>query len=185
MTRNLSFLILAVVLVIVIAMIGLYFASRLRASARTRWEDLLMSLVAIDRTGVDRVALDAIDPSGERRTDQLARELEPNEIWKLLGGIDGIKKLEMNSHVLIEMAAFLQRSVPEAAVVAEDLRLQAKELEWHVERLRMAHEQGSLEFHIPTYAQNAAITYYLMEQRLQALCQRKNVPTFRFVQKAH
>jgi hypothetical protein len=49
----------------------------------------------------------------------------------------------------------------------------------------MAAEQGSLEFHIGTYAQNAAIAYYLMEQRLQALCQRTNVPTFRPLQRTH
>ena len=96
-----------------------------------------------------------------------------------------MRHMEANSRVLVEMAAYLQRSYPEAAAVAEELRLQAKELEWHVGRLRMAEEQGSLEFHINTYAQNAAIAYYLMEQRLQALCQRKNMPSFRPLQGTH
>jgi hypothetical protein len=73
------------------------------------------------------------------------------------------------------MASYLQRTYPDAAAVAEELRLQAKELELYVGRLKMADEQGSLEFHIATYAQNAAIAYYLMEQRLQELCQRANV----------
>jgi hypothetical protein len=155
---------------------------RLRASTKTEWEALLESLIAIDREGVDTVALDAIESSGQRRLDQLARELEPNEIWRLLGGLEGVKRLELNSQVLVEMAAYLQRSHPEAAAVAEELRLHAKELELHVGRLRMADEQGSLEFHIPTYAQNAAITYYLMEQRLQALCQQTNMRTFRTLQ---
>jgi hypothetical protein len=80
------------------------------------------------------------------------------------------------------MASHLQRSYPDAAGVAEELRLQAKELELYVERLRMADEQGSLEFHIATYAQNAAIAYYLMEQRLQALCQQAKVQSFRPLQ---
>jgi hypothetical protein len=90
-----------------------------------------------------------------------------------------VKRLESNSRVLVEMAAYLQRSHPKAAAVAEELRVHARELELHVGRLRMAEEQGSLEFHIATYAQNAAIAYYLMEQRLQALCQQTNVRTFR------
>jgi hypothetical protein len=133
------------------------------------------NLIAIDREEVDAVALDAIEPSGKRRTDRLARELEPDEIWKRLGGLDGVKRLESNSQVLVEMASYLQRTYPDAAAVAEELRLQAKELELYVGRLKMADEQGSLEFHIATYAQNAAIAYYLMEQRLQELCQRANV----------
>src|SRR5260370_28222593 len=174
MSRNLSFLFLAGVLIAVILVIGVRYALRLRASTKTEWEALLKSLIAINRDGVDTVALDAIESSGQRRTDRLARELEPEQIWKLLGGLDGVKRLESNSRVLVEMAAYLHRSHPEAAAVAEELRLHAKELELQVSRLRMADEQGSLEFHIPTYAQNAAIAYYLMKQRLQALWHQKN-----------
>jgi hypothetical protein len=106
----------------------------------------------VPREGVDTVALDAIESSGQRRTDKLAREPESDEIWKLLGGLDGVKRFGSNSRVLVEMAAFLQRSQPEAAAVAEDLRVYGRELELHVGRLRMADEQGSLGFHIATYA---------------------------------
>jgi hypothetical protein len=181
MSGNLfPFLLLAGVLIVAIVAIGGYYSWRIKKSARAGWEDLLKRLVAIDHNGVDTVALDAIEPSGNRRTDGLARELEPDRIWELLGGLEGIQRLETNSRVLVDMAAYLQRTYPEAAV-AEELRLQARELEWHVGRLRMADEQGSLEFHIGTYAQNAAIAYYLMEQRLQALCQRANVPSFRLL----
>jgi hypothetical protein len=175
----LPFLLLAGVLIVAILGIGGYYVWRIRKSGETGWEELLKRLIAIDRSGVDSVALDAIEPSGNRRADLLARELEPDRIWKLLGGLEGVERLESNSRVLVDMATYLQRSYPEAAALAEELRLQARELEWHVGRLRMAAEQGSLEFHIGTYAQNAAIAYYLMEQRLQALCQRKNVPSFR------
>jgi hypothetical protein len=186
MTENiLSFLILAGLLIVAILGTGGYYFWRSRQFPREGWEDLLQRLTAIDHNGVDTVALDAIESSGQRRTDTLARELEPNEIWKLLGGLDGVKRLESNSRVLVEMAAYLQRSYPEAATVAEELRLQAKELEFHVGRLRMADEQGSLEFHIATYAQNAAIAYYLMERRLQVLCQQTNVQPFRPLQGTH
>jgi hypothetical protein len=183
MSRNLSFLFLAGVLIAIILVIGIRYALRVRSSTKTEWDALLESLIAIDRQRIDAVALDAIESSGQRRSDRLARELNPDEIWKLLGGLNGVQRLESNSRVLVEMAAYLQRSHPEAAAVAEELRLHAKELELQVDRLRMADEQGSLEFHIPTYAQNAAVAYYLMEQRLQALCQRTNVRSFRTLQK--
>jgi len=55
------------------------------------------------------------EQSGQRRTDKLARELQPNEIWNLLGGLDGVKSWSRNSRVLVEMAGYLQRSYPEAA----------------------------------------------------------------------
>jgi len=185
MSRNLSFLFLAGLLIAAVLAVGIYYALRLRASINSEWEALLGTLIVIDRSGVDTVALDAIQPSGQRRTDRLARELQPEEIWRLLGELDGVKRLESNSRILVEMAAYLQRSYPEAAEVAEELRLQAKDLELQVSRLKMADEQGSLEFHIPTYAQNVAIAYYLMEQRLQALCQQTKVRTFRPLQGAH
>ncbi len=181
----LPFLLLTGVLIVAIVGTGGYYFWRLRKSARAGWEDLLQRLIAIDHSGVDTVALDAIEPSGKRRTDGLATELDPDRIWELLGGLEGVQRLGANSRVLVDMAAYLQRSYPEAAAVAEELRLQAIELEWHVGWLRMAAEQGSLEFHINAYAQNAAIAYYLMEQRLQALCQRTNLPTFRPLQGTH
>lgn len=176
---SLSFLVLASILIVAVIGGSGYYSWRLRRSARSEWGQLLKRLIEIDREGVDTVALDAIEPSGERRVDDLARELEPERIWELLGGLEGVERLETNSRVLIEMAAYLQRSYDQAAAVAEELRLQARELEWHVERLRLAAQQGSLEFHIGTYAQNAAIAYYLMERQLQTFCQRMNLPAFR------
>ena len=180
-----SFLVLSGVLIVSILGVGGYYSWQLRKSASAGWKELLKRLLTIDQTGVDAVALDAIEPSGNRRTDGLARELEPEKIWELLGGLDGVQRLENNSRVLVDMASYLQRSYAEAAVLAEELRLQAKELEWQVGRLKMAAEQGSLEFHIGTYAQNAAIAYYLMEHRLQAFCQRANLPAFRPIAGAH
>jgi len=179
------FLLLTGVLIVAILGTAGYHSWRLRKSARAGWEDLVKRLISVDRDGVDTVALDAIEPSGERRTDGLARALEPDRIWQLLGGLEGVEDIEANSRVLVDMAAYLQRTYPEAAAVAEELRLQAMELERYVGMLRMAAEQHSLEFHISAYAQNIAIGYYLMEQRLHALCQKANMPTHRQLQGTH
>lgn len=148
------------------------------SSPKMEWEALFKKLTPIDWHGVVHVALDAVDESGHRRTDKRARKLGPKEIWTLLGEIDGIKKLELNGRVFVEIAIYLQKLHPEAATAVRELRLQARELEWHVGRLKMAEEEGSLEFHVPTYAQNAAIGYYLMEIRLRSLCQQINLCVF-------
>jgi hypothetical protein len=179
-----SFLLVAgIVFAVLIAITGYYLWRRVQTSKRS-WEQLMARLIAVDRDGIAAVALDAIEPSGRRRTDELARELKPEQIWKLLGGLDGVEVLEKNSHVLIEIAMHLQRWYPEAATTAEELRLQARELEWHVGRLRMAADKGHLEFHFASYAQNATIGYYLMTQRLLALYHKSKLPMFADLEKA-
>ena len=110
--------------------------------------------------------------------------IDGERLRKLLGGVDGVEVLEKNSHVLIEIAVHLQRWYPEAAVTAEELRLQARELEWHVGRLRMAADKGHLEFHFASHAQNATIDYYLMTQRLLVLYHKSNFPMFADLDKA-
>ena len=155
-----------------------YYLWRRAQSSKRDWEQLMGRLILVDQKGIDRVALDTIEPSGRRRTDELARELTADQIWQMLGGLDGVEILEKNSHVLVEMAMHLQRWYPEAAVAAEDLRLQAKELQWHVERLRMAADKGHLEFHFASYAQNATVDYYLMTQRLVAFAETKPLPPY-------
>jgi hypothetical protein len=49
MSRNLSFLFLAGVLIAVILVVGIRYALRLRASTKTDWDALLESLIAIYR----------------------------------------------------------------------------------------------------------------------------------------
>jgi hypothetical protein len=179
-----SFLLVAGVLfAALIAVAVYYFWQRVQTSKRS-WEQLMARLIAVDRNGIAVVALDAIEPSGRRRTDELARELNSEQIWKLLGGLDGVEVLEKNSHVLIEIAVHLQRWYPEAAVTAEELRLQARELEWHVRRLRMAADKGHLEFHFASHAQNATIDYYLMTQRLLVLYHQSNLSMYADLDKA-
>lgn len=177
MNRSLViFLVVACGLIATLISVGFYYFRRIRVSPDHQWESLLGQLVEINRVGLKRVALDSIEPSGQRRTDELARELEPDQIWELLGGIEGIEKLDGNSKVLIAMAEYLQRTYPETNDVAQELRQQAADLKWQAERLRMAVDQGTIEFHVSTYAPNVAIHYFLMEQRLKAICERVNIP---------
>ena len=178
-----SFLLVAGAVFTLLVAITVYYQWRRAQMSTKSWEQLMARLIAVDRDGIAAVALDAIEPSGRRRTDELARELTPEQVWKLLGGLDGVEILEKNSHVLVEMAMHLQRWYPEEAAAAEELRLQAKELEWHVDKLRMAADKGHLEFHFASYAQNATIDYYHMTQRLLALCRKNMMPMFAEIDK--
>ena len=143
----------------------------------------MQRIVPVDRHAIELVALDAVEPSGELRPEEHPRELGRQDIWKLLDGMEGINRIESNSRVLIEMAAYLQRWHPEAAEIAEELRLEANRLEWHVQRLRAAESNHCLDLHFHSYGQRAAVSYYLMLQRVLALYQHSQEALFGDVQR--
>jgi hypothetical protein len=177
---------LGLVGIVFVALLGITLVHwrRLRISRRKSWEELLSQLVSVDRQAIEVVALDAVLPSGERRTDEKARELGRREIWNFLGGMDGMDRIANNSRVLIEMATYLHHWHPEALDTAEELRLEARKLEWHVDRLRAAQRNKCLELHFHFYGQNAAISYYLMLQRLFVLYAHSRRELFGELQKS-
>jgi len=156
---------------VVLIVVGLVYAWRLRKSSKSTWEELMNQIVPINRRDLEAVALDAVDSSGQRRSDEHRRELGRKEIWNLLGGMDGIRRMENNSRVLIEMAAYLERWHPEAAVIAEEIRLEARRLNWHARWLHEAEKNDCLELHFHSYGQNAAVSYYTMVRKTIALFQ--------------
>src|ERR1017187_8349712 len=132
----------------------------------------LRRLTWIDREAIATIALDALGPLDERGNPRPQNEsfaLEPDTIWKLLGGLDGLEVVERNCRVLVDLATYLQRYYPEALVVAEQLRLNAREIEWHVGRLKGAARTGNLRSSFTDYAQRAVVTYYRMPRLLLAL----------------
>lgn len=86
--------------------------------------------------------------------------------------------------MLIDLAFYVQQWYPEALAVTEQLRLSAREIEWHVGRLKSAAQTGKLENSILMNAQRVAVTYYLMTQRLLTLYERGNFPMLAELQKA-
>ena len=92
--------------------------------------------------------------------------------------------MKANCEVLIDLAFYIQQWYPEALVVAENLRLNAREIEWHVGRLRSAEKTGKLESAFPMYAQRAVATYYLMTRQVLALYEQGNHSMLVELQKA-
>ena len=126
----------------------------------------MKKLVRLDSSKLASVALSVLHESGEGGSASEPPEFDPSTIWELIGGIQGLEVMKNNSRVLIELAAHLQSYYPEAVQVAEELRLDARELEWHVERLRGAAKTGNLQVSIPDYAQQAAAIYFRMSRQL-------------------
>lgn len=179
-----SFLLAAAVLTISLTGVAAYYFRRSRQTPASSWQELLGRLSVVNRSSVAQIALDAIDESGGRRTDDGAKQLDSEQIWKLIGGLEGLEILEQNSLVLVDIACYVQQWYPEALAAADELRRNAREIEWHVHRLRKANESGEIEGWFANYAQNAIATYYLMTRRVLALYEANNLPMMGDLQKA-
>lgn len=167
-------------------LVGIAASSYRRAnkSSKRDWEHLLSRLMVVDRSSIAEVALDVIDESGQPRRDEGSAVLEPDQIWKLVGGLKGLEALEANCAVLIDLAFYVQQWYPEALAVAEHLRMSAREIEWHIGRLRAAQKRGNLESAYAMYAQPAVATYYLMTRRVLALYEEGHFAMLSDLQKA-
>lgn len=172
------------VLFVVLTSVAGHFYRRSRRSSRVSWGDLVQRLIWVDPKIVEQIALDLVSHSGKADEDPDQERLEPSSIWGMIGGLNGLENLKSNGQVLIDMATHLQRSYPEALLVAEELRLYARELDWHVGRLEGAAKTGNLEISFPFYAKRAIATYYKMTRQLLELYHQKNLPMFAQLEKA-
>jgi hypothetical protein len=172
------------ILTLFLTLVAWHFLFRVRQSSRLNWESIVQRLVWVDPKIVARIALDLVNESGQAEEAPGRERLEPTRIWEMIGGLDGLEKLKANSRVLIDLATHLERSYPDALVVAEELRLDARELEWHVGRLEGAAGTGNLEISFPFYAQRAIVAYYKMTRQVLALYEGKHSPFFAYLEKA-
>jgi len=177
--REMVFLAATGVFVTALLGVATYFLLRARRISRDAWSSLLGRLKQIDREKFTRVALDLLDDDGLQR-----EHLDPETIFEMIGGMNGLDALEENCDVLVDLAAYVQRWYPEALLLAEDLRLNAREIKWHIGRLRGASQTGHLREQFPMYAQRAVATYYLMTRSLLVLYEGVRLPEFAELQHA-
>lgn len=185
--RSIYFVVAFVAFLSVLLGVGAYYYIRYRRKQRYpygNFESLLKRLTAVDRDNVALIARDLVDESGHRRTDEDDLDLDPSQIYLLIGGLKGLQVLEKNCAVLVDLAFYVQQWYPEALALAEQLRVNAREIEWHVGRLKVAAETGKLESSFADNAQKAITTYYLMTRRVLALYEQLKVPGFIELQRA-
>lgn len=140
---------------------------RLRSA---NWELLVAKIHAVPRQGLEMVALDNLQPC----VNQL--QLEPPDMWQLLGGIEGLEHMRENAQILITLAAYVQRwNYAEATIVAERMRRDAVRLKRAVLHIRLEMFLRSKWLRVPFYVHEAATSYYLMTRRLLALYESSHV----------
>lgn len=174
--RQMLFLIAVAAFLAILLGVAVYYLLRSRRAARNAWALLLGRLQQIDRDNFAAVALDLLEDSDA--------QLDPNRIFEMIGGMSGLDALEQNCDVLIDLAAYVQRWYPDALQIAEELRLNAREIKWHIGRLRGASQTGHLREQFPVYAQRAVATYYLMTRSLLVLYEGVHLPEYAELQRA-
>jgi hypothetical protein len=145
-----------------------------RKQARRDWHELVAGVHRLDFEGVSEVALDYLTP----HRGQI--DLEPDRIWKLLGGYDGLRKMRENADIMLALAAYAQQwNFEEATIVTERMRHDAALLRRSVRRVELGMIPSMLfrrfRFTIPLEAQEASSAYYLMRQRLLSLYETSHV----------
>ena len=151
-------------LLLVIIGIQLRFFLRRRSQQNTTWNTLLARIEPLNFADLERIAKAYLEPRG----NQL--ELQPQAMWRLLGGADGLPRLRRNAEVMLDLAVFVQRwNFEDATVVAEIMRRDAARLQKAITQIEMAMLLRRQNLRIPFYIHEASAAYYLMRQRLLAL----------------
>ncbi len=162
MTFTLLFLSIAV-----LGPVAFLLASRKKTQlAGVSWDDLIGKLEAVPIEGITRVAIDYLQP----RKGQLA--IETDEMWMLVGGDDGLRRMQANADVLIALAGFAQQwNFQESVIVGERMRRDGLALRRAARRVSVGLLFGHGKTEGPFSVQEAASAYYLMRERLLALYQ--------------
>jgi len=164
-----AFLLLGVV---ALALVGAALWSQfstMRVDQRS-WVDLVSALKPIEFDHIRSVARDYLDPRGGQIS------LEPPELWLMLGGKEGLRRMRENAKLMLALAALAQQwNFDEGVIVTERIRRDALRLRKSVRRVEMALTFHSVMRHsatlIPFHLHEAASAYYLIRQRLLALYQ--------------
>ena len=154
------------VAVLLLAVIGFQvrFVLRRRAQQNTTWNALVARIEPLNFADLETIAKAYLEP----HANQL--ELQPQAMWRLLGGADGLPRLRRNAEVMLDLAVFVQRwNFEDATVVAEIMRRDAARLQKAINQIEMAMLLRRHSLHIPFYIHEASAAYYLMRQRLLAL----------------
>ena len=135
---------------------------------------LLAALAPVDMHGLACVAREFLEP----QRDQIG--MEPEIIWRLLGGDLGLKRMRSNADLLLALAALAsQWNEQEGAIVAERMRRDALRLRSALRQVKLGMLAQLVTGHhwisVPFQLQEAASSYYLMRQRLLALIEASHV----------
>jgi hypothetical protein len=156
------FIFVALSLIVTSALICVQAKARRLAGAD--WNTLVARIQPVPFEALEKVALDNLQPRGRQL------QLEANEIWELVGGLEGLKRMNQNADLMIQLAAYVRVwNFDEAVIVAERIRQDAIILKRALHQIKLQRVFRSYRLRVPFYAHQGATAYYLMTRRILAL----------------
>jgi hypothetical protein len=193
--RSLYFFVALFSFLISIVGIGTYYYvnnRRRRLYPYGNWDELIERIVPIDHQSLERIAATSAAAAdfpvagnfapGPHLQPAYVEPADPEAIWQTLGGMPGIDVMEKNCAVLVDLVFYVQQWYPEALLIAEQLRLNAREVEWHIGRIRAAAKSGRPP--ATEYLQQAAAIYYRMACEVLNLYEQAHLPGLADLQRA-
>ncbi len=160
---------LLTVLLISVAVYQVRFTARRRKYART-WQEVLSRLEHLNIDGLRLIADNYLHP------DEQQLRLEPEMMWVLAGGMEGMKQLLKNAELLLELAVIAEQwNQVEGIIIAEMLRRDTVRIRKAVRHIRMAVLWNGTSLNAPFHVQEAVSAYYLMRGRLLGLYRNAHV----------
>lgn len=155
---------LMVCLLVGLVVVQLWFSARRQKLTTATWESTLSRVEEVNLAGLQEIANLYLQP------DKNQLRIEPNEMWKILGGFRGLRRLQSNADAMLTLASFAERwDATDGKVVSEFMRRDASRLRkavWQVE-LSLVYGFGSVR--APFAMQEAIAVYILMRLRLLGL----------------
>lgn len=161
-----TFFSVLMVLLVSVVLIQFRFVYNRRQLSKQTWRSLLLRIKPVNIEGLRAIAECYLQPD----KDQL--RLEPAEMWKIVGGLDGILRLRSNASAMLDLAVFAERwNQAEGPVISEMIRRDAIRLKWAITRIQLTFlfQVGFLR--APFHIQEAVSSYYLIRSRLLGLYQ--------------
>lgn len=151
-------------LLIPIVVIQIRFTLRKRKLERQTWDGVLSRVEEVNLVGLQEIAALYLKPD----KDQL--RLEPNEMWRMVGGLRGLQRLRSNADAMLELAMFTERwNIETGRIVSEFMRLDAARLKKAITKVEFSLLYGFGIVRAPFALQEAVATYILMRGRLLGL----------------
>jgi hypothetical protein len=148
---------------VVTAAVSAHLTKRLHQKS---WEELLDMIEPVNIAAIHALAHEHLHPS----KGQLS--IEPYEIWRCIGGKQGLKMMRRNIEVMCALAAYAERwNFDEAVIVTERIRREAATVRRAINRVNRYNFIRPARRQAPFYLVEAATAYHLMRERLLALYQ--------------
>lgn len=141
--------------------IQLRFAKRKQELEVLSWEDLLSQLQHTNILGLREIADCYLHPNEQQL------RIEPGSMWKTVGGLEGIKKLNANCDVMLKLAIYAERwNDLNGRVISEIMRRDALRIKSATLQIEAAMLSRHGLVYLGLELQEAISSYCLMRARL-------------------